>query len=264
MLYLGIDEAGVGTWAGPEIVAGCIIEDHVVKGVKDSKKLNKTKIQSLALEIKQKALWYKVVMGWHDEIDTFGLGRVWDISVQHILASALPAAEEFKVTRAIIDGARRVKVWRWITRSVPKADTKIYPVSAASILAKDAQIRVMQNIIHKEFPMYGFAQHCGYGTDIHKKTLNKFGPCVYHRWSISPLAKFGKPVRPAPVVGLAKAEEMVQKIAKFRFEGYDVVNAWEREFVGDVGQMLLRKETISENQMNRLRLLYNRTQKFSK
>jgi ribonuclease HII len=71
---------------------------------------------------------------------------------------------------------------------VPKADALIPAVSLASIFAKTAQIRFMQEQ-EGNFPEYGFASHCGYGTKAHKTALNKLGPCPIHRMSYGPIRK---------------------------------------------------------------------------
>jgi ribonuclease HII len=40
-----------------------------------------------------------------------------------------------------------------------------------------------------DFPGYGFAQHKGYGTQLHLAALRALGPCVHHRKSFAPVRK---------------------------------------------------------------------------
>ena len=40
MAIVGVDEVGRGCWAGP-LVAGAVVLDHHIEGLKDSKKLSK-------------------------------------------------------------------------------------------------------------------------------------------------------------------------------------------------------------------------------
>ncbi len=63
-----------------------------------------------------------------------------------------------------------------------KADAKVAEVSAASILAKVSRDRYMKEIA-KEYPLYGFEKHKGYGTKAHRELIAKYGRCKEHRQS---------------------------------------------------------------------------------
>ena len=39
----------------------------------------------------------------------------------------------------------------------------------------------------KEYPAYGFAQHKGYGTELHLERLRQHGPCPIHRRTFLPV-----------------------------------------------------------------------------
>ena len=49
-------------------------------------------------------------------------------------------------------------------------------ISAASIIAKTAR-DAMLVALDREYPMYGFARHKGYGTPEHLAALDLHGPC---------------------------------------------------------------------------------------
>jgi len=70
--------------------------------------------------------------------------------------------------------------------SIIKGDAKSLAIAAASILAKTARDEYMEQL-DEEFPMYGFAQHAGYGTKQHLKALEEFGPTIHHRKSFEPI-----------------------------------------------------------------------------
>jgi hypothetical protein len=66
--------------------------------------------------------------------------------------------------------------------AVPKADTFIPQVMAASIIAKYSRDCFMKDMaVH--YPEYGFERHVGYGTEEHYAALKKYGPCDLHRKS---------------------------------------------------------------------------------
>jgi ribonuclease HII len=47
----------------------------------------------------------------------------------------------------------------------------------------------MMTRAHMVFPDYGFAMHAGYGTAIHRNSIERVGPCRLHRMSFRPLRK---------------------------------------------------------------------------
>ncbi len=61
-----------------------------------------------------------------------------------------------------------------------KADATIKEVSAASILAKVTRDRFMDSI-DKEYPLYMFSKHKGYGTKLHMEMIKKYGKSDLHR-----------------------------------------------------------------------------------
>ena len=70
--------------------------------------------------------------------------------------------------------------------SIIKGDAKSLAIATASILAKTARDEYMEQL-DEEFPMYGFAQHAGYGTKQHLEALEEFGPTIHHRKSFEPI-----------------------------------------------------------------------------
>ena len=68
-------------------------------------------------------------------------------------------------------------------------DAKCLSIAAASILAKVVRDRIMARL-DRVWPLYGFAQHKGYGTPEHLAALREHGPCPLHRWSFAPVASW--------------------------------------------------------------------------
>jgi len=183
-ILIGIDEAGMGTLAGPLTAAIVVIKaDKVPIGVKDSKKLREEQREELAALIMDAAEHYEVVAIGPEEIDRYGLSWCWLGAIKQIAMRThiMRAPEEVDY---ILDGNRLVEL-RYV-KPVVKADDKYPAVSAASILAKYTQCCWMDDY-HLQFPEYGFDQHRGYATAEHKRKLKELGPCPIHRKSFNPV-----------------------------------------------------------------------------
>lgn len=185
-ILVGIDEAGMGTLAGPLTAAIVVIEsDKVPIGVRDSKKLKEEKREELAALIMDAAEFFKVIAVPPEDIDKDGLSTSWYWAVRTVAMQA-HILRESENDVFILDGNRFVGLQ--YVRPVVKADDKYPAVSAASILAKYTQCCWMDDY-HKEFPAYGFDQHRGYGTANHLQKLKELGPCPIHRKSFKPVKK---------------------------------------------------------------------------
>ena len=182
-ILIGIDEAGVGTLAGPLVAAVVVLPKMLVlPGVKDSKKLTDSSREELVDLIYTKALYYSVETADSKWIDKEGIWNVWNRLVVRLV---LDARREFPRRGVLIDGNRLLPGIEGI-EPVVGGDALYQCISAASILAKYVQTCTMDDI-HSEFPRYGFSEHRGYGTPQHLETLRKFGPCQHHRMSYKPV-----------------------------------------------------------------------------
>lgn len=200
---IGVDEVGLGAWAGPLTVAGVVLP----KGwghpdVKDSKKFGGGHggKKSSAHE-KRKRVLHTIIRPAEefelvrhqptDEVDTKGVHRALDETVESIVRSCV---EFYPDSVVVIDGNRECS-FDFLDREnlivLPKADTMVQAVSAASILAKVTRDSIMLEY-HKTFPQYGFNRHVGYGTPEHKNAIEKYGLCEFHRQSYRPIKRLKK------------------------------------------------------------------------
>ncbi len=181
MVIVGIDEVGRGCWAGP-LVAGAVVLSKPTKGLRDSKQLSKAQREKLSLIIENEAL--AISLGWvtPSEIDELGLTE----SVRLAMHRAL---KEIRVNydQIIIDGNFNYLNGNPKAVAMVKADSKIPAVSAASIVAKVARDRYMTEVA-KQYPVYGFDRHVGYGTALHVEKLRLHGVSEVHRKSFKPIA----------------------------------------------------------------------------
>ena len=86
---------------------------------------------------------------------------------------------------ALVDG-RPVKTLRLPQTAIVKGDARSYSIAAASVLAKVTRDRLMLEF-DRQWPVYGFAEHKGYGTARHLAAMAAHGPCPIHRKSFAPL-----------------------------------------------------------------------------
>ena len=184
-LIAGCDEAGRGALLGPLYAAAVILDPAIsIRGIDDSKKLPARRRESLAEEIRSKAVAWQVVSVTAGEVDALNvyqasrLGmlralRALDPAPDYILTDAMPLREaggDFCIPhRAIIHG-----------------DALSISIAAASILAKVARDEHLAKL-DGVFPQYGLAQNKGYGTPDHMTALARFGPCPEHRKTYQPV-----------------------------------------------------------------------------
>lgn len=189
-MILGIDEVGRGPWAGPLVIGAVVLgnpQSETWDGLNDSKKLSakKRELQNDIILKNAKATG----LGWVSakELDEIGLSGALKLATKRAVDN-IPR-ESF--TEIIIDGTinfLKDTPFEELVTILPKADSKIKEVSAASIIAKVARDNYMIKLTQK-YPEYGFDKHVGYGTKIHKEALEKYGPCAEHRKSFKPVAE---------------------------------------------------------------------------
>lgn len=182
-LVCGVDEAGRGPLAGPVVVAAVILDPgRPLLGIDDSKKLSAAQRERLAPLIREQALCWAVAEASVEEIDRLNILQATLLAMQRAVA-ALSVRPE----RALVDGNRCPQLDIPVA-AVVKGDGQIASIAAASILAKTVRDAGMQ-ILHLEFPHYGFDRHMGYPTAAHVAALKQHGPSPAHRRSFRPVAQ---------------------------------------------------------------------------
>lgn len=180
-LVCGVDEAGRGPLVGAVYAAAVVLgPDHGIIGLADSKKLTAARRESLAGQIRERALAWAIASASSVEIDQINI-------LQATLLAMRRAVEGLGLTpdEALIDGNRTPRL-TMPARAIIKGDATVAEISAASILAKTARDASMKEL-HQQFPQYGFDRHKGYPTSEHLKALQQFGPLAEHRRSFGPV-----------------------------------------------------------------------------
>ena len=202
----GIDEAGRGPLAGPVAAAAVILDPaQEILYINDSKKLSEARREMLYGEIMEKAIAVGIGYASHERIDavnilqaTFEAMReafgectalyhnrhIEDLKERgeelsmNVLADIPSAADSL----ILVDGDKMIPGLEFRQRAVIGGDAKCPSISAASILAKVTRDRILLEY-DREYPLYGFAQHKGYGTKQHMDAIRAYGMLPIHRRS---------------------------------------------------------------------------------
>ena len=186
---VGIDEVGVGAWAGPLVVVAVSLPESEpwpdwYDDINDSKQLRPAKRRLLREKIVSAARFIRLEVRWPGEIDMLGLGTCHRDAIWELF---LEAKRKFGVGPlvALVDGKAPVE-WGYELVFVPKADTASLNVAAASIVAKVDRDRFMTEI-DLTYPGYNWVKNKGYGTAEHTVALRKLGVTPMHRRSFKPI-----------------------------------------------------------------------------
>lgn len=183
VLVAGVDEVGRGPLAGPVVAAAVILDPQCpVDGLADSKKLPARRRQSLAAEIRGKALAWALGRAEVAEIDRLNILQASLLAMQRAVQalSVMPG-------HALVDGNRCPELV-CSCQAVVGGDASVASISAASILAKVARDEEMIQLSGR-YPGYGLERHKGYPTKAHIAALEMLGVSDIHRRSFAPVRR---------------------------------------------------------------------------
>jgi ribonuclease HII len=176
----GCDEAGRGCFAGPVFAAAVILPKEFSHPVlNDSKQLKEEERYELREVIEREAICFAVASVDHEEIDLINILRA-SFKAMHLAIQQLKQ----KPGLLLIDGNRFTRYKRTPHICIIKGDGLYASIAAASILAKTYRDDYMKKL-HREFPHYNWASNKGYGTEEHRKAIEEYGLCHYHRKSFN-------------------------------------------------------------------------------
>jgi ribonuclease HII len=173
----GVDEAGVGPLAGPVVAAAVVVPpDTFIDGVDDSKRLDPSRREELAIEIRAAASGIGVGIAGVEEIDQLNIYQAALLAMRRAV-DALPEPPQ----HVLVD-ARTIPGVTAPQNTFNKGDGINFSIAAASIIAKTHRDGLLLEL-DRAYPGYGFAHHKGYGTREHQEALRRLGPCPAHRTS---------------------------------------------------------------------------------
>lgn len=174
----GCDEVGRGCLAGPVVAAAVILPlDYTHKLLTDSKKLSKTKRESIKEEILNDAIAYAISEIPNEEVDRINVLQASLLGMHKALdqLSVLPEL-------VLVDGNKFIPYKDIPHQCIIKGDGKYMSIAAASILAKTYRDDLMEKLSNSH-PEYGWERNVGYPTKEHRKAIEKYGITPYHRKS---------------------------------------------------------------------------------
>lgn len=179
----GVDEVGRGCLAGPVVAAAVILPStHAICGINDSKKLSPAERSRVFSELMRHCLGFGIGIVSVEVIDTINILQA-SLLAMHAAVCRLRISPDL----ILIDGKQK------IPRPLPchqetliDGDARCLSIAAASIIAKVTRDRLI-SYCDRDYPMYGFSRHKGYGTPEHQQALRRHGPSPLHRRSFAPV-----------------------------------------------------------------------------
>ncbi|MBS1932901.1 MAG: ribonuclease HII [Bacteroidetes bacterium] len=178
LIEAGCDEAGRGCFAGPVFAAAVILPEGFFHPLlNDSKQVTEVNRNELRAYIEKNALDFSVAMVDNEEIDQINILKA-SFKAMHKALDKLKQKPGF----LLIDGNRFAPYKKIPYQCIVQGDALYASIAAASILAKTYRDEYMRKL-HEEFPQYKWCSNKGYGTAEHRKAIEEFGLCKYHRRS---------------------------------------------------------------------------------
>lgn len=176
-LTCGIDEAGRGPLAGPVTAAAVILPDGFpIDILADSKAISAARRAEAEGVIKSGAVAWGLGWATHEEIDSLNIHRATLVAMARAVA-----ALSVHPSRLLVDGLFCPECGI-PARAIVRGDATVPQIMAASILAKTARDRWMEEYAASE-PGYGFEKHKGYPTVEHRRAVLRLGPSKIQRMS---------------------------------------------------------------------------------
>lgn len=174
----GCDEAGRGCFAGPVFAAAVVLPAGFYHPLlNDSKQVKAADRAALRSIIEQEATAWAVAQVAVEEIDRINILKASFTAMHRAIAQLKPRPQLL-----LIDGNRFIKYPRIPHKTFVKGDARFASIAAASILAKTHRDAYME-LLHQQFPQYGWLQNKGYGTEAHRQAIAAYGLTPHHRRS---------------------------------------------------------------------------------
>ena len=183
----GVDEVGRGALAGPLVAAAVVLPAITIETlansawarVRDSKVMTHQRRCEADAWIRASGASISIAEVPCQEVDAIGIAAANRLAMEQAVAGLDLDPDILLIDAMTVD------------LSLPQigiidGDARCLSISAASIVAKVHRDRSMI-AVDQTYPVYGFAQHKGYGVAAHLRALAEHGPCPIHRQSFAPV-----------------------------------------------------------------------------
>jgi ribonuclease HII len=186
---IGCDEVGRGCLAGPVVAGAVILNPALVKAgapwyaeINDSKKLSPVKRFTLEKLLRQHAIAYGIGSVSPAVIDRINIHEANLLAMRRAVENLQKKISHGTNRKqfVLVDGRFCILGLKTEQEAVVGGDGLVLSIAAASILAKTFRDRLMARL-DKQYPKYGFAQHKGYATAVHRANLRRHGISPVHR-----------------------------------------------------------------------------------
>jgi ribonuclease HII len=199
-IEIGIDEAGAGTFFGNLFIAGVILPQNFEELMKqdskvvirDSKKMSQKKREYAEAFIKQHALEWNIVEKTNEDVDSMNILRARLTGFHDVIRIMKNQPQKI-----LVDGDKFNDYYNEDGNYIPaecviEGDNKYLSIASASILAKTAQMRHIEEMVEKypDLRKYDIQNNHGYGTLRHRNAIQEFGVTPYHRLSFGICKQF--------------------------------------------------------------------------
>jgi len=173
-----IDEVGTGAIFG-DVVVGCVVlnNNFYDKRINDSKKVKPEVRKVLDKLILKNVKYYSFGISDYDEINK--VKNIWESDRLAMLRAVLNLGVTPDVL--FVDGPNHKLDLPMEIHYVTKGDTKVFGISAASIIAKVYRDNYIVSTFAKRFPKYNLDSNKGYRSPHHLMAIRKYGITKYHR-----------------------------------------------------------------------------------
>lgn len=179
-LIAGVDEVGRGSLFGPVVAGAVILEPgYRIRGLRDSKLLDRAVREKLAERIKEHAIAYAVAAVDVARIDQLNIYWASLLAMRLAVAELSPPPDHLLIDAVRID-------WECPQTNIIHGDALSISIAAASIIAKVARDEMIC-CWDPVYPQYDLASNKGYRSPKHLAALKEFGPTPLHRLSFAPV-----------------------------------------------------------------------------
>lgn len=200
-IVIGVDEVGRGCLAGPVMTGACVLPASALDSsrpewvslVRDSKLVTPKRRGELEGSLQSWLPAWSLGSASVAEIDQINILNAVELAMKRAVEGVLSrlgvAASDPRVF-VLVDGNRIPRtlgpLFTGRIRAIVKGDQRSLTIACASILAKVARDRGMEEL-DREHPGYGLGVHKGYGTAAHLKAIAELGVRDFHRKSFAPI-----------------------------------------------------------------------------